>query len=114
MTKEEFETYWQEHRSDILNNNAEWLRAKREFKISSGSDLILYGIPVVVGIVFMNNVKLANELLSWAAGAAVTIACFAICVWLKSIITDTESPDVVEDRIKRMLCEEMTGDKHKN
>ena len=32
--------------------------------------------------------------------AAVTIVCFAICVWIKSLITGSGSPDEVEAKIK--------------
>lgn len=47
----------------ILEKNDEYRHAKENFKIHSGADLILFGIPVVAGIVSINNVPLQNELL---------------------------------------------------
>ena len=63
MTDREFETYWKENRMTILEKNDEYRHAKENFKIHSGADLILFGIPVVAGIVSINNVPLQNELL---------------------------------------------------
>lgn len=44
----------------ILEKNDEYRHAKENFKIHSGADLILFGIPVVAGIVSINNVPLQN------------------------------------------------------
>lgn len=100
MTEKEFEEYWKANRESILSKDEEYRRAKDNFKMSNGSDMLLFGLPIVAGIVFMNNVHLGNELLNWIASAAVTIVCFAICVWIKSLITGSGSPDEVETRIK--------------
>lgn len=100
MTEKEFEEYWKANRESILSKDEEYRRAKDNFKMSNGSDMLLFGLPIVAGIVFMNNVHLGNELLNWIASAAVTIVCFAICAWIKSLITGNCSPDEVEARIK--------------
>ena len=84
----------------ILEKNDEYRHAKENFKIHSGADLILFGIPVVAGIVSINNVPLQNELLKWIVSAVITIVCFALSVWVKSLITGTVSPDEVEQRLK--------------
>lgn len=100
MTEKEFEEYWKANRESILSKDEEYRRAKDNFKMSNGSDMLLFGLPIVAGIVFMNNVHLGNELLNWIASAAVTIVCFAICAWIKSLITGSCLPDEVEARIK--------------
>ena len=84
----------------ILEKNDEYRHAKENFKIHSGADLILFGIPVVAGIVSINNVPLQNELLKWIVRAVITLVCFALSVWVKSLITGTVSPDEVEQRLK--------------
>ena len=71
------------------------------------SDLILFGIPVVAGIVSINNVPLQNELLKWIVSAVITIVCFTLSVWVKSLITGTVSPDEVEQRLKETKRREM-------
>ena len=109
MTDKEFDTYWKENRMTILDKNDEYRHAKENFKIHSGADLILFGIPVVAGIVSINNVPLQNELLKWIVSAVITIVCFALSVWVKSLITGTVSPDEVEQRLKETKRREMVG-----
>jgi hypothetical protein len=109
MTDREFDTYWKENRMTILEKNDEYRHAKENFKIHSGADLILFGIPVVAGIVSINNVPLQNELLKWIVSAVITIVCFALSVWVKSLITGTVSPDEVEQRLKETKRREMVG-----
>lgn len=109
MTDREFETYWKENRMTILEKNDEYRHAKENFKIHSGADLILFGIPVVAGIVSINNVPLQNELLKWIVSAVITIVCFALSVWVKSLITGTVLPDEVEQRLKETKRREMVG-----
>lgn len=93
----------------ILEKNDEYRHAKENFKIHSGADLILFGIPVVAGIVSVNNVPLQNELLKWIVSAVITIVCFALSVWVKNLITGMVSPDEVEQRLKETKRREMVG-----
>lgn len=100
MTDKEFDDYWKSNRKEILSHDEEYRRAKENFKMNSGADMLLFGIPIVAGIVFISNVSLGNELLNWIASAVVTIMCFAVCVWIKSLVTGSGSPDEVEEKIK--------------
>lgn len=108
MTEQEFETYWKQHRNEILSRNSEYIDAKEHFNIHNGADLILFGLPIVAGIVFLNNINISNEILTWILSAFVTILTYALCVWIKSAITGTKSPDEVEQTIKERLKSEMT------
>lgn len=103
MTEKEFDNYWRQNRNRILDGNEEYRKAKEDFKMRSGSDWILFGLPVVAGIVFMNNCHLRSELLTWIASAGVTVVCFAACVWVKSLITGSSSPGEIEARIRKEL-----------
>ena len=78
--------------------------------MSNGSDWLLFGIPIVAGIVYINNVQLGNELLNWVASAAVTIICFVVCVWIKSLITGSKSPDETEKDIKQRIRRQMVNE----
>lgn len=108
MTEKEFDKYWKENREEILAHDEEYCRAKDDFKVHSGADLIMFGIPVVTGIVVINNITLQNELLKWIVSALATIVSFAACVWVKSLVTGTLSPDEVEMRIKDKKKRELT------
>lgn len=110
MTEKEFEEYWNKNRESILSKNEEYKHAKENFKMSNGSDWLLFGIPIVAGIVYINNVQLGNELLNWVASAAVTIICFVVCVWIKSLITGSKSPDETEKDIKQKIRRQMVNE----
>lgn len=109
MTEKEFETYWKAHRNEILNKDSDYIRAKEEFKMHNGADLLLFGLPIVAGIVFMNYIQFDREILSWLSSAAVTIITYVICVWVKGMISGVGSPDEVESRIKARKKKEMMG-----
>ena len=100
MTEKEFEDYWLSERKKVLSESEEYRMAKENFKMSTGADWLLFGIPIVAGIVAMSYFPLTNELLKWLASACVTIVCFALCVWVKSVTTGTGSPDEVEEKLK--------------
>ena len=55
MDKLEFERYWTENREKILNANSEYRKVRDSYKSLSGADYLLYAIPVVAGIVFMDS-----------------------------------------------------------
>lgn len=107
MTEKEFETYWAQNRATILNGDASYKKAKESYKISSGADWLLYAIPVIAGIVFMDWCPITHELLKWLLSAVVTIVCFALCVWVKSLTSGEASPEEVEKRIKQRLHDKM-------
>lgn len=101
MDEKEFEEYWQANREKLLAEDAEYRRVKESFKITSGADWLLYAIPVAAGIAFMNYSGVSNELANWLFSAAITIVCFALCVVVKSVITDAPSVDSIEKRVKK-------------
>ncbi len=103
MTQKEFEIYWKQHRDEILQHSKDYTDAKENFKMHNGADLIMFGLPIVAGVVFMNNVSIASEMLLWLLSAAVTFLSYVVCVWVKSMISGTESPDEVEQRIRERL-----------
>lgn len=108
MDKLEFERYWTENRERILNANSEYRKVRESYKSLSGADYLLYAIPVVAGIVFMDSCKFIDqELLKWFAGAAVVIVCFVLCVWIKVLVSGNNSPFEVEKKIKSQLKEKL-------
>ena len=108
MDKLEFERYWTENREKIVNANSEYRKVRDSYKSLSGADYLLYAIPVVAGIVFMDSCKfIEQELLKWFAGAVVVIVCFVLCVWVKVLISGNNSPLEVENKIKSQLKEKL-------
>lgn len=109
MTEIEFDTYWTSHKTQILNANADYQKAKSDYGTTGGADLLLYAVPVVTGILAMEYCPLERELLRWLLCAGVVIACFVVCVWVKSLVTDSQPPEAVENKIRQRLHDEMVG-----
>lgn len=96
----EFEKYWMAHRKQLLSANDEYRRVEDSYKIKSGADLLLFGIPAVVGITFLSVCPMASELLKWLLSAVVTVVCFVVCVWVKSVLSGERSLEEIEREIK--------------
>ena len=63
MDDEKFEVLWQKNRKSLLSEDREWQQLQQSYKVSSGADMLLFGIPAVAGIVSFNYVPLSGELL---------------------------------------------------
>lgn len=107
MNEQEFEKKWRENRRNLLQNDAEWRQLQESYKMSSGADWLLFAIPVVAGIASFNYIPLTSEILKWLVSVAITIVCFALCVWIKTLISGTKSADEIERRIKEEFKESM-------
>jgi len=107
MTEKEFEEYWRVNRNKLLNQNASFKASKDSYKMTTGADWLLYAIPVVAGIVFMDCCSIQHELLRWFACAGITIACFVLCVFIKTLISGDQSMDDIEKQMKKHLHDKM-------
>ncbi len=107
MEKQEFETFWKANRERILMSSDEYIKATSSYKLSSGADWLLFAIPIVAAIILMEQCSIERELLKWLAGAGITIVTFIICVWIKSMISGSRSPEDVEREIKERIRNSM-------
>lgn len=103
---EDFERWWKDNKNDILREDAEYQRVQNSYKIKSGSDLLLFAIPFVSGIVSMKYIPVDNEIIKWIISAVITIAVFLVCVWIKSTTIPGETLSEIEERLKQRFEEE--------
>ena len=73
--------------------------------MKSGADWLLFGIPVVAGIVSMQYIPLQHELLRWVASILITIVVFALCVYVKSLTNPHRAIEDIENDVKRRAYE---------
>ena len=99
-SRERFERLWSEQGYRLLREDGEYRRLEDSYKLKSGFDFMLFGIPVLVGVVFMDLAPIERELLRWLACAAVVVAAFVVCVWVKSATGGQSSAAEVERRVK--------------
>ncbi len=99
-SRERFEEYWRAEGYRLLREDDEYRRLVDSYKVKSGGDIMLFAIPVVVGVAFMELAPIERELLRWIACAAVVVVAFVLCVWAKSAFGGGGSADEVERRVK--------------
>lgn len=98
--EKDFETLWQEQKKEILMANEEYQQIMNSYKLNSGADWLLFAFPIVVAIAILEWMPTSKELLNWLIAAIAAIIIFAICVWVKTLITGNRSLDEVEKEVK--------------
>ena len=107
MTDKEFEEKWLEERERLLKNDDEYQKALSEYKMTSGSDWLLFAIPVVGGIVSMNYIRVESELLKLVLAAVFAAIAFVVCVYVKSLTVGSRPLSDIEKDIKERFRREM-------
>ena len=111
MTEEQKEELWLKNKSRLLKESTEYQEALQQFKMKSGADWLLFAIPVVAGIVFMNSVPVKPEWLLWVCTVAVAVVIFAICVFVKSLSIAGRLPTEIERDIKQRYLDSLEDNK---
>ena len=62
---EQFERLWYENKHRLLNNDREYREEVERYKMTSGADWLLFGIPAVVGIVSFEMITFESEMMRW-------------------------------------------------
>lgn len=106
MTEYDFDSYWMLHREQILQESEEYRRVADSYKMKSGADWLLFGIPFFAGILFMNVCNFRSELLKWLLSALLTVTLFVLCVWVKSMLSGERSLTDIEEEVKALAKKE--------
>lgn len=97
---EKFERLWQENKRSLLDADAEYRQVTENFKMSTSADWLLFGTPVLVGIICVDQLPISHELLKWLASAFITVIAFFISVLIKSRLSGGKSISEIEQRVK--------------
>lgn len=111
MNIDEFDDWWIANKTWVLMEDREYREAVETYKMKSGADWLLFGIPLVAGIVSLNYLPIRHEVLKFLAAVAITIAVSVVCVYIKSLTNPHRAiADIEKDVRKRTLEEyEKTG-----
>ena len=104
-SRERFEALWREQGYRLLREDGEYRQLSESYRLKTGGDFLLFGIPLLVGVVFMDMAPIERELLRWLATAAVVVVAFVLCVWVKSATGGSKSAAEVERRVKERCYE---------
>ena len=97
---EEFELKWLENKKRLLNEDPEYKKAVESYQMKSGADWLLFGIPVVAGIVSMQVIPIQHEILRWIVCIGITILVFVLCVMVKSMMNPHRAIEDIEADVK--------------
>ena len=104
--EKEFEALWQKHKTRLLMDDTEYKEAIGAYNLKTGADWLLFGIPVVAGIVSVEYIPIQHEILRWIASVAIIVVVFAVCVWIKSLSHPHRAIGDIEADIKRRHYQE--------
>jgi hypothetical protein len=71
-----FEEWWAANKLRMLNENQEYRDAVATYGMKSGSDWLLFGIPVATGIVCIQGIPIRNELLRFLLLSTAVRNCY--------------------------------------
>lgn len=103
---DKFETLWLEKRKQILMADDEYRKATESYKMVSGADWLLFGMPVVAAIIAIDQSFFKSEILNWLFSAAVAIMAFVIAVIVKTLTNGSRPISVIEAEIKERCRKE--------
>lgn len=100
--EKEFEDFWAAHRTTLIARAPQTLKSEREnsSKMNTAGDWLLFALPIIVMIWFLNSGLIANELLNFVAAAAIGIALQVPTMLLKPYVTGKRSVADIEKDIK--------------
>ena len=104
--EKDFEVLWKENRKHILESDPEYKKIVESYKMKSGADWLLFGIPVVSGILSVQCLPISHEILRWLVSIAITLVVFVICVYVKSLSNPHRAISDIEADVKRRCLED--------
>lgn len=106
LENDRFEQYWLQNGKRLLKADSEYTRATGGYKMSSGADWLLFAIPVAVGVVLKDYLPVTNEMLNLLICIVITILCFIVCVWLKTLMIGRPNISAIEAKAKQKAREQ--------
>ena len=103
---EVFENWWQINKQKVLDEDREYHEAVETYKMKSGADWLLFGIPVVTGIICVQALPINHEILRWVVSIVITVVVFVICVFVKSLSHPHRPISDIEADVKKRCLEE--------
>ncbi len=98
----EFEDYWKAHEQSLIEAAPPVLREERKNngKMNTAGDWLLFIIPLVAGVGFMNAKLIESEMVNLIIGLAIVVACFGIAMAIRPYITGKRSIADIDADIK--------------
>ncbi len=101
--EKEFEDFWAAHRPTLIARAPQTLKSEREnsAKMNTAGDWLLFALPIIAMIWFLNSALIANELLNFVAAAAIGIVLQVPTMLLKPYVTGKRSVADIDKDIRQ-------------
>jgi|SRR3712207_3353868 len=101
--EKEFDTYWETHKTRLLQHAPVHLKEERENsgKLNTMGDWLLLAFPVVVVVVFWDVVPMGSELLNFVCSIACGALAYVLCELVKPYVTGKRSVGDIDNDIKQ-------------
>lgn len=99
---EQFEAYWKTNGQSLIEAAPPVLSDERKNngKMNTAGDWLLFIIPLVAGIGFMNAKLIESEMVNLIVGLAIVVVCFGIAMMIRPYVTGKRSIADIDADIK--------------
>ena len=101
-----FENWWMANKQRVLSEDREYSDAVGTYKMTSGADWLLFGIPVVTGILCIEYVPIESEVLRWVVSFLAAVLVSVACVYVKSLSNPHRPIGDIEADVKKRCLDE--------
>ncbi len=100
--EKEFEDYWKKHRDRLFLAAPKTLQDEmnNSTKLRSAGDWLLYALPIIVMVAFINAKVIESELLNFLAAMVLGILATLLSMWLKPYVTGKRRATDIDADIK--------------
>lgn len=98
----QFEAYWKANGQSLIEAAPPVLSDERKNngKMNTAGDWLLFIIPLVAGIGFMNAKLIESEMVNLIVGLAIVVVCFGIAMMIRPYVTGKRSIADIDADIK--------------
>ena len=90
----------------VLSEDREYSDAVGTYKMTSGADWLLFGIPVVTGTLCIEYVPIARAALRWVVSFLAAVLVSVACVYVKSLSNPHRPIGDIEADVKKRCLDE--------
>lgn len=101
--EKEFENYWKHHQQALIQRAPQALKKERENtgKMNTAGDWLLFVIPIIAMVCFMNYGLFAKEMVNFLVALVVGVIFFFLSMLLKPYVTGKRNVVDIDEDIKQ-------------
>ncbi len=100
--EKKFEEYWQKHKDSLFLAAPQTLQNElnNANQLNTAGDWLLYAVPIIVMVAFINAKVIQSELLNFLASMLIGILATLLSIWLKPFVTGKRRATTIMNDVK--------------